>query len=119
MATEVKLPDEAQGVENITVNRWLVKAGDTVKNGDPLLEVATEKVDTQIQSPADGVVLQVNFGEGDIVPPDAILALVGSPDDSNVAVPARAPEEPEQTEVKDAKVKPLPSEETEKPGPSR
>ena len=90
MATEVKLPDEAQGVENITVNRWLVKVGDTVKNGDPLLEVATEKVDTQIQSPADGVVLQVNFGEGDIVPPDAILALIGSSDESNVAVPARA-----------------------------
>src|SRR5450759_2740007 len=91
MATEVKLPDDAQGVENITVNRWLVKAGDTVKSGDPLLEVATEKVDTQIQSPADGVVLQINFGEGDLVPPNAILALVGLPDEAKVAVPARAP----------------------------
>ena len=117
MATEVKLPDEAQGVENITVNRWLVKAGDTVKSGDPLLEVATEKVDTQIQSPADGVVLQINFGEGDLVPPNAILALVGLPDEAKVAVPARAPEEPEHTEVKDARVAPLPSDGSEKPQP--
>jgi pyruvate/2-oxoglutarate dehydrogenase complex dihydrolipoamide acyltransferase (E2) component len=115
MATEVKLPDEAQGVENITVNRWLVKAGDTVKNGDPLLEVATEKVDTQIQSPADGVVLQINFGEGDLVPANAILALIGAADEAKVAVPARAPEEPEHTEVKDAKVTPLPAEGSEKP----
>jgi 2-oxoisovalerate dehydrogenase E2 component (dihydrolipoyl transacylase) len=115
MATEVKLPDEAQGVENITVNRWLVKVGEIVKSGDPLLEVATEKVDTQIQSPADGVILQINFGEGDLVPPDAILALVGSPDEAKVTVPARAPEEPGHSEVKDAVVAPRPSEGSEKP----
>ncbi len=116
MATEVKLPDEAQGVENITVNRWLVKAGDTVKNGDPLLEVATEKVDTQIQSPADGVVMQINFGEGDLVPPDAVLALIGAPGEAKVAMPARAPEEPEHAKVEDAQVSPRPGEGSEKPG---
>ena len=116
MATELKLPDELEGVEGVTINRWLAKAGEKVKTGDPLLEVATEKVDTQIQSPADGTVLQVNFKEGEIVPAGAVLALIGSPDEAGIQVPARAPEQPEHTEVREAPVTPVEPEAAEEQG---
>ena len=52
MATDVKLPDLGEGVEDATISRWLVKEGDEVKQGDILLEVATDKVDTEVPSPA-------------------------------------------------------------------
>jgi 2-oxoisovalerate dehydrogenase E2 component (dihydrolipoyl transacylase) len=93
MATEVKLPDVVEGVQDVTISRWLVQAGDTVKAGQPILEVATEKVDTQIEAPVDGTVLQLSFGEGEIVPADAVLALIGSSDEKVPLAPARAPEE--------------------------
>jgi 2-oxoisovalerate dehydrogenase E2 component (dihydrolipoyl transacylase) len=115
MATEVKLPDEAKDVENVTVSRWLVKAGDMVKKGQPILEVATEKVDTEIESPVEGTVLQINFSEGELIPADAAVALIGEPGEAGQAapVPARAPEEPANTEVKAATLKPV-GEETPK-----
>jgi pyruvate/2-oxoglutarate dehydrogenase complex dihydrolipoamide acyltransferase (E2) component len=108
MATEVKLPDEAKDVESVTVSRWLVKAGDAVKKGQPILEVATEKVDTEIESPVEGTVLQINFSEGELIPPDAALALIGEPGEVAQGVPARAPEAPAggETEVKEAGFKP-------------
>ena len=54
MATEVKLPDLGEGVADATISRWLVQVGDTVKAGDVILEVATDKVDTEVNAPADG-----------------------------------------------------------------
>jgi 2-oxoisovalerate dehydrogenase E2 component (dihydrolipoyl transacylase) len=108
MATEVKLPDVVEGVQDVTINRWLVKPGDTVKSGQPILEVATEKVDTQVESPVDGTILQLNFGEGEIVSADAVLALIGGADEKVVqSAPARAPEEPPGSEVREAPVRPL------------
>src|SRR5512138_2851834 len=103
MATEVKLPDVLEGVQDVTINRWLVKAGESVKKGEPILEVATEKVDTQVESPADGTMLALNLGEGEIVNINAILAIIGSPDEQvPQAAPARAPEKPEGSEVAEA-----------------
>lgn len=78
MATELRFPDTLAGVEGATLSRWLVKVGDAVKAGDPVAEVATDKVDTQIQAPADGVITQLNFGEGEVLPADPVLALIGT-----------------------------------------
>jgi 2-oxoisovalerate dehydrogenase E2 component (dihydrolipoyl transacylase) len=108
MATEVKLPDVLEGVQDVTINRWLVKPGDTVKAGQTILEVATEKVDTEVQAPVDGTVLQLNFGEGEIVSVTAALALIGKPDEQVAqSAPARAPEEPAGTQVAEAGVRPM------------
>ena len=51
MATEVKLPDVGEGITDVTINRWLVAEGDTVNEGDVILEVATDKVDTGVTAP--------------------------------------------------------------------
>ena len=52
MATEVKLPDLGEGIEDATINRWLIQEGNEVQEGAPLLEVATDKVDTELPSPS-------------------------------------------------------------------
>ncbi len=77
MATEVTLPEIGEGVEDVTISRWLVREGDSVSAGDPLLEIATDKVDTEIPTPVGGTVLAIHFGEGEIVDLHAVIAVIG------------------------------------------
>ena len=57
MATNVKLPDMGEGIDDVTINRWLVEEGDTIEEGAMLVEVATDKVDTEVPPPAGGTIL--------------------------------------------------------------
>ena len=77
MATDVTLPDMGEEVEDVTISRWLVKEGEDIRAGDPLLEIATDKVDTEVPSPVGGRVLSIRFGEGEIVELDAVIAVIG------------------------------------------
>ncbi len=77
MATEVTLPELGEEVEDVTISRWLVKEGQQVNAGDPLLEIATDKVDTEVPAPASGTLLSIRFGEGEIVEFDAVIAIIG------------------------------------------
>ena len=82
MATDVKLPDLGEGVEDATISRWLVKEGDDVNEGDILLEVATDKVDTEVPAPTGGKVLKINQGEGALVSLNDVLAVLGAAGES-------------------------------------
>lgn len=87
MATEVKLPDLGEGVEEASISRWLVKEGDTVNAGDPILEVATDKVDTEMPSPVSGKILKINVRENEIATPASILAIIGADGESVETAP--------------------------------
>jgi len=78
MATEVKMPDLGEGVEDATISRWLVKEGDEVNAGDVILEVATDKVDTEVPAPAAGKILKLHVSEGEIVSLSKVLAIIGA-----------------------------------------
>lgn len=78
MATEIKLPDLGEGVTDVTVSRWRVPVGAAVKAGDVILEVATDKVDTEIPAPVDGVLLKTNFSAGALAPAGAVLGYLGA-----------------------------------------
>ena len=82
MATEVKLPDLGEGVEDATISRWLVKEGDEVQAGDVLLEVATDKVDTEVPAPVSGKVLKINQPEGSLVDLNTVIAIIGAEGES-------------------------------------
>lgn len=82
MATEVKMPDLGEGVEDATISRWLVKVGDEVSAGDVILEIATDKVDTEVPAPAAGKILKLNVGEGEIVSLSKVLAVIGAEGES-------------------------------------
>ncbi len=79
MATKVILPQTGEGVTEATVTRWLKKEGDTVKEYDPLVEINTDKVDTEIPSPVAGTVLKILVGEGIAAPVNSTLAWIGKP----------------------------------------
>ena len=69
------MPKLGETVTEGTIERWLKAAGDTVAFDEPLVEVATDKVDTEIPSPYDGTVLEILVSEGDTVPVGTPLAL--------------------------------------------
>ena len=94
MATEIRIPDLGEGIADVTVSRWRVHAGDAVKAGDVIVEVATDKVDTEIVAPADGVLLAIQHHEGEIVTLDVVLGVIGA---AGEQVGAAAPAAPTAT----------------------
>ena len=79
MATKVLVPLLGEGVEEVMVTKWLKKEGDSVNELEPLLEVNTDKVDTEIPAPASGTVLKILAEEGVPAKVGAVLALIGKP----------------------------------------
>jgi pyruvate/2-oxoglutarate dehydrogenase complex dihydrolipoamide acyltransferase (E2) component len=77
MPTNVIMPQLGESVVEGTVSKWLKREGDPVKEFDPILEVSTDKVDTEIPSPAAGVLLKVLVPEGTTVKVGTVLALIG------------------------------------------
>ncbi|MFY1699002.1 2-oxoglutarate dehydrogenase, E2 component, dihydrolipoamide succinyltransferase [Solwaraspora sp. WMMA2101] len=88
-ATPVKMPALGESVTEGTVTRWLKQVGDPVEVDEPLLEVSTDKVDTEIPSPVAGTLLEIKVAEDDTADVGAELALIGSP--SGAAAPAEQP----------------------------
>lgn len=82
MATKVYVPSLGEGVEEVTVTKWLKKEGDSVTELEPLLEVNTDKVDTEIPAPASGTVLKIMAEEGVPAKVGAVLAFIGKPGES-------------------------------------
>lgn len=82
MATKVLVPLLGEGVEEVTVTKWLKKEGDSVNELEPLLEVNTDKVDTEIPAPASGTILKILAEEGVPAKVGAILAFIGKPGES-------------------------------------
>jgi pyruvate dehydrogenase E2 component (dihydrolipoamide acetyltransferase) len=78
-ANEVRLPKLGETVTEGTVGRWLKSVGDQVAFDDPLFEVSTDKVDSEIPSPYDGVLLEILVPEGETVPVGTTLARIGQP----------------------------------------
>ncbi len=90
MSESVKLPALGESVTEGTVTRWLKKVGDTVAVDEPLVEVSTDKVDTEIPSPVAGVIEQILVQEDETVEVGAVLAIIGDGSGSGAA-PAPAP----------------------------
>ncbi len=96
--TEVSLPALGESVTEGTVTRWLKKVGDQVTADEALLEVSTDKVDTEIPSPASGVLLEIRVQEDETVEVGEVLAVVGEPG-SAAAQPEPEPEGRPQPEA--------------------
>src|ERR1700752_5134041 len=87
MAIKVLVPLLGEGVEEVTIIKWLKQEGDSVNELEPLLEVNTDKVDTEIPAPASGTVLKIVAEEGAPAKVGTVLAFIGKPGES-VEVPS-------------------------------
>jgi 2-oxoglutarate dehydrogenase E2 component (dihydrolipoamide succinyltransferase) len=92
--TPVTMPELGESVTEGTVTRWLKQVGDTVEVDEPLLEVSTDKVDTEIPSPVAGTVLELSVGEDDTVEVGGQLAVIGDADAAPAPAEEKAPEPP-------------------------
>lgn len=70
------MPKLGESVQEATIIRWFKKAGDTVVEDEPILEIATDKVDSEIPSPVEGVITSVLFSENDKVPVGEVIAII-------------------------------------------
>ncbi len=119
MSTSVTLPALGESVTEGTVSRWLKQVGDTVEADEPLLEVSTDKVDTEIPSPAAGVLLEIRAQEDETVEIGAVLAVIGdaseaeggaaADSDGDSSDDAAAESEPEQAEPAPEEPEPEPT----------
>src|SRR5260221_14042882 len=77
MAIDVTMPQMGESVVEGTITKWLVKEGDTVAEDQPLVEISTDKVDTEIPSPGAGRIAKIVAEEGQTIPGGARLAGIG------------------------------------------
>jgi 2-oxoglutarate dehydrogenase E2 component (dihydrolipoamide succinyltransferase) len=73
---KVLMPKMGESVQEATITKWFVKKGDRVKEDDLLFEIATEKVDSEIPSPVEGIISQILFETGAIVPVGELVAII-------------------------------------------
>src|SRR5580698_8272082 len=93
MAFSVQMPALGESVTEGTVTRWLKQEGDTVEVDEPLVEVSTDKVDTEIPSPAAGVLTKIIAQEDDTVEVGGDLAIIGDASEGG-AEDSGAPSQP-------------------------
>ena len=84
------LPELGESVTEGTVSRWLKQVGDSVAADEPLLEVSTDKVDTEIPSPTSGTLLEIRVQEDETVEVGAVLAVIGEAGAAAPPSPERA-----------------------------
>ena len=116
MSESVKMPALGESVTEGTVSSWLKAVGDTVEADEPLLEVATDKVDTEVPSPASGVLLEIRVPEDETVEVGTVLAIIGDPSEAGSA-PAPAAPAP-QAAPKPPAPAPAPAPAAEAPAPA-
>ncbi|AXL88241.1 2-oxoglutarate dehydrogenase, E2 component, dihydrolipoamide succinyltransferase [Streptomyces sp. CB09001] len=114
--TDVVLPALGESVTEGTVTRWLKSVGDSVEEDEPLLEVSTDKVDTEIPAPASGTLLEIVVGEDETAEVGAKLAVIGAAGAAPAAAPA-APAAPAQPEPTPAPAAPAPAQAAPAPAP--
>src|SRR5262245_64679037 len=90
MATNVVMPQMGESIAEGTIVRWIKKVGDQVDRDEPLFEISTDKVDAEIPSPAAGRLSEIRVKEGETVPVNSVVAVIGGAGEA-AAAPAEAP----------------------------
>ncbi|PHX93579.1 MAG: dihydrolipoyllysine-residue succinyltransferase [Acidimicrobium sp.] len=88
---DIRLPQLGETVTEGTITRWFKKVGDVVAADEPLFEVSTDKVDTEVPSPVAGTLTEIRVNEGDTVPVGTVIAVVGAANAVAAAPAAAAP----------------------------
>src|SRR6187549_958867 len=95
MPTPVVMPQMGESIAEGTIVRWIKKVGDPIDKDEPLFEISTDKVDAEIPSPGAGVLLGIKVREGETVPVNSVVAVIGASGEKPAAsAPAAAPSTP-------------------------
>ena len=94
MPTNVIMPQLGESITEGTIIRWNKQVGDTVDRDEPLFEISTDKVDAEIPSPSAGVVTEIRVCEGETVPVDSVVAIIGLIGERPSTMPSSVEPEP-------------------------
>ena len=97
--SDVTMPQLGETVTEGTITKWFKKVGDTVAQDELLFEVSTDKVDSEVSSPASGVLMEIRVAEGDTVDVGAVLAVISADGAAAVVPPTPAPAAPAPVEA--------------------
>jgi 2-oxoglutarate dehydrogenase E2 component (dihydrolipoamide succinyltransferase) len=86
---EVILPKMGESVAEATVTTWLKKVGDKVEAEEAMVEIATDKVDSEVPAPSDGVILEILVQEGEVAAVGQVIAIIGAEGEANAPAPAQ------------------------------
>jgi 2-oxoglutarate dehydrogenase E2 component (dihydrolipoamide succinyltransferase) len=103
MATDVVMPQMGESIAEGTIVRWIKKVGDAIDKDEPLFEISTDKVDAEIPAPGAGVLLEIKVKEGETVPVNSVVAIIGAAGEKQAAPPASAPAPPSKESAPPAK----------------
>src|SRR6185436_5419689 len=78
MMTNVVMPQMGESIAEGTIVRWIKKVGEPIDRDEPLFEISTDKVDAEIPSPGAGVLLEIKVKEGETVPVNSVVAVIGA-----------------------------------------
>ncbi|NLN95532.1 MAG: 2-oxo acid dehydrogenase subunit E2 [Bacteroidales bacterium] len=95
---EIIMPKMGESVIEATIIRWLKKEGEIIKEDDPICEIATDKVDSEIPSPVEGVLKKILFAENDVVPVGTAIAIIDMGGEDAEEPVADKPEKPAEKE---------------------
>jgi len=102
---KIQMPKLGESVQEATITKWFVKEGDRIEEDEPLFEVATDKVDSEIPSPVDGVIKKIFFQLNALVPVGEIVAIITTEDDDSSEPNTEVVSEPEKPKVQEQKAK--------------
>ncbi len=85
---ELKMPKLGESITDATITKWLKNVGDRIEIDDPILELATDKVDSEIPSPVEGVLKEQLFNEGDTVEVETVIAIIETSGEGEAAAEA-------------------------------
>src|SRR5262245_60625250 len=94
MLIDVTLPQLGESVTEGTISKWLVKEGDIVKKDQPLVEIATDKADSEIPAPTGGRIAAIVAREGDVLPVKSLLCQIDEGVSASAPSPAVSPTSP-------------------------
>ncbi|MFP4468580.1 MAG: biotin/lipoyl-containing protein, partial [Bacteroidales bacterium] len=103
MATfELKMPKLGESITEATITKWLKNTGDKIELDDPVVELSTDKVDSEIPSPVEGVLKEQLFNEGDTVEVDTVIAIIEVEGEEEDDSASQKEEDPDSGKEKEA-----------------
>ncbi len=85
--TEVLLPKMGESVAEATITKWLKSVGDNIEEDEPIVEIATDKVDSEVPSPSSGILKKILYNEGDVVQVGDVFAIIGNEGEKSIIEP--------------------------------
>lgn len=109
MSKEFVMPKLGMTMEEGTITKWLKKEGDKVEKGEPIVEIMTDKVNMEVESPYDGILLKIVAKEGDVVPILQPIAIIGEEGEEVKTEEPKVEEKKEEVKIEEELIKASPA----------